>query len=445
MAANEPIVRRLEVLSDLYGEFAANPDARVLRWLLQADEARMVEAFIAMEQDEQAGQHGDLLMTFTTPFENPHGHGYLLRGELVKAYREGKEAIEASGTDANWEPPTVKHEEPDIPFLLRTCESFRDHYSFPGNLVLVLRPDSVRDPEAYQLWIHRLATAAPNNVRVMVLDLAPQPGYGELAGFDDKLVVTQEPALDMPAALEEVSRAGGNLDTPGGQYRHLFVQMGNALGEGELERALSLGEAALAIAVAQGWFHMLVPIHMALGTGLSAAGRHSEAMARYEAAELAAAKGETDGPEEVKPVCPQMRLQARLGRGTALIAAGAWSLAAKLFEETAPLAEEQKNDRAVLDCYRLASFCWEQEGKLDEAWRLGLLGFDKARTLDRETLETSTFPYLGLGLMRLTESGPRRGLKQRMEEEIVAVAGRLDWRPDDGGPPPPTSPSPPGA
>jgi len=49
--------------------------------------------------------------------------------------------------------------------------------------------------------------------------------------------------------------------------------------------------------------------------------------------------------------------------------------------------------------------------------------------MDDETRKTSTFPYLGEGLMRLCESGPRKALGPQVEREIVSIAGTRDWRP----------------
>jgi len=121
-------------------------------------------------------------------------------------------------------------------------------------------------------------------------------------------------------------------------------------------------------------------------------------------------------------------MQARLGRGAALIGGHAWGMAAKLYEETAPLAEELGDKRTTLDCHRLASFSYEQNNQPDEAWKAGMPGINVARDMDEETRKTSTFPYLGEGMMRLC-TGPRRSLAPQMEREIVAIAGTRDWRP----------------
>ncbi len=389
----------------------------------------MAETFLAMEADEQAGEHPDLFLTFEAPFANAREHGYFLRNELVTAFREGSAELEKDGVDVSWQPPTVRRNERDIPFLIRTCASFYEHLKLTRHLVLVLRPEAVVDPEAYQLWLHQWAVEAPANQRALIFDDARAPAFVELCKADPKRVWARSPELNMPAAMEELSQAGGNLDTPGGQYRDLFVRMGTAFEKQDLTLASSLGDQALAIAASQGWFHMAVPIQFALGAALLGAGRAQEAIGRYAAAEKSAEAGETEGQEELRPTCKRLRMQARLGRGSALVAAKAWGMAAQLYEETATLAAELDDKRTQLDCHRLAAFSYEQGGKPDQAWRAGLPGLQVARDMDEETRNTSSFPYLGEGLMRLCQSGDRRGLAPRIEREIVGIAGTLEWRP----------------
>jgi hypothetical protein len=93
-----------------------------------------------------------------------------------------------------------------------------------------------------------------------------------------------------------------------------------------------------------------------------------------------------------------------------------------------PIAEAAKDARTVVDCWRLASYCHEQSGALEEAWEAGLAGFRVGRGLDAEAKQTSSLSYLAEGLMRLTSKRPLRGYAKAMEEQIVAALGR-DWQP----------------
>ena len=428
-AANDPIGQRLMLLSDLYAEFAAEPNARILRWVLESDEVRMVDAFVAMEQDDRAGQLAEIFLTLEAPFERTESHGLSLRDELLSGYATSASAIVQSGVEANWRAPEVDPREDDVACLIRTCQSFLDHYAFPGRIVLLLRPVQVRDARAYDAWLQRFALAAPERVRAMLFDLSDQRMHQALADRDPECIVSCEPQLNMPQALEELSVAGGNFDTPGGQFRMYFVKLGSALRANDLDEAIRIGELALAIATSQNWHYLQVPVHMVLAGALSGAGRHDDAFLRYRAAEQAALDGETNGGAAEREICPRLRMQARLGLGAGLIHARSWKAAAELYEATAPLAEALADLRSVLDCHRLASFCLEQDKQLDEAFRIGLLGLAVARSMDVETRETSSFAYLGEALLRLTRSGSRRASAQSVGQEIERIAGTPDWRP----------------
>jgi hypothetical protein len=429
LAKPNPIARRLEILSAQWAEFAEAEDARLLLWRLEADEPRMVETFLAMEADERVAEHPDVFVVLGTPFEDPQGHGEALQRTLAQHYQNARDALREQGIDSGWEPPRREQGEGDVAFFVRTCRSLIAQHKLARHLAVVLIPERVSDPDAYQLWLHRLVRVAPPNVRAIVLDVGAQPACAALAAAEPKRVMIQRAGLDMRAALEELSRNAGNDDSPGSRYRTLFVKLGNALGRQDLVRATELAESALAIATAQKWWHMTVPIHFALGGALVGAGRFEEGLARYAAAESDAVRGQNEGLAEMRTPCKVLELQSRLGRGSALIAAQAWGPAARLFEETAPIALQAADRRAALECYRLGSFCHERAGEGGEALRLGMEGVKLAKQLDQETLSTSSFVHLGEALMRLTESSRRRGIGAQLEREIASIAGTPDWRP----------------
>lgn len=420
-----PIERRLDKLNDLWVEFAEQPDARVLCLLYAADEPRMVDAFVAMESDERAGTLPDLFVELKSPFDAASPYGYVLAGEFEKLAEKLHAGLESPETPV-WAPPPATRAEDDVSLWVRTCESFRQHYAMTGHFAAVLRSGSVSDAGAYQLWLQRFVAAAPPNVRAIVLDDAKAPALAPLVQAEPIRVVAKPLALDMPGARLELSREAGGLDTPGGKFRHLFVKLGNALGEQKLPEALALGQAALTLAAAQGWWHLMVPVHCALAAGLAGAERLADAVNQYQAAEAAALRGQTEAPEEARPVCKTLRLQARLGTGSALIAGSAWTRAAQHYRETAPLAAEAGDQRALLDCHRLASFCEEQAGNRETALKDGMAGLEVAKQMDAETRATSSFPYLGEGLLRVAAP---LGVDAQVEREIVVVAGTRDWRP----------------
>ena len=424
-APGNPIVDRLEQLSDQWTDFVDKPDARVLCWLLDPDEHTMVDAFVAMEDDDRVGQTQDLFVPLHAPFA-PGRYGAALLAEFAEKATALHEGLDDPSAKP-WQPPAIAPGAPDPLPLLAACQSFIDHYQLPGLMALVLNPSEISDVPAFLAWLDLVArTALPKmpKLRLVIRDDKKSPALATLAKAQPERAVEMPADLDMPAAREEISESAGNLDKPGGQFRHQFVLLTNALGKGDLATAEPHSQAALEITTAQGWHALAVPIHLAMGASLAAAGKVEPANRRYVSAETSAAEGEKAGD----PVCTKLRVQARLCRGSLLIHAGAWQLAAALFAETVPLALATKDPGMIIDCYRLASFCQEQAKQFQPAWQHGIDGLAYARTVDKAALASTQLAYLGEGLARLCKGSQFSGSWKRIEQELIALLGPT-WRP----------------
>jgi hypothetical protein len=286
-----------------------------------------------------------------------------------------------------------------------------------------LRPTQVCDGQAYTLWLQRLSQAAPPHFRFIVTEMRGTNAFAPLAQAEPKRVMTETADLDMPAALEQLSAEAGNLDTPGGQFRHIYVQMGGAAKKGDLVTADALGSAALAIAEQQGWPHLAGVIHFFMGSLFLQGGRNVDAYHRFVATDASGQKSEAAG----EPAGKKMRLQGRLAAGTALFQEKAYPQAARIYQETVPIAKEIDDKRAELDCWRLASYCYELAGDPRQAWAAGAQGLKAAETADEETRRTSTLPYLGEGMLRLTNE-PTLGDAASIDKRMQGLLGS-NWRP----------------
>jgi hypothetical protein len=430
VSSRNPILEQLDVIEDTWAEFADLPGARLLSLELRHEETRLFDAFVARELEERTAELPDLFLSLETPFEHFPVHGFALQQTLISEYQSAQPGLAAEGIAATWSPPVyLDRAESDVAFFARTCESFHQHHAVERYLAVVLRPSAVAEVPAYRQWLQKLLSTSAGHVRFVALDSADAPELRALSEAEPARAKSRRPPLDLPGAIEALSQNAGNLDTHGGQYRDLFVRLGSQLAKQDLARATELGAAALTIAAAQGWFHLAVPVHFALAAGFSSAGRFADSLSCYTNAEQAALRGESEGAEEARPACRTLRLQARLGQGSTLVAAGAWDAAARHYEETAPLAVEYGDPRTELDCHRLASFAHERAGRDERAFQVGLNGLGVARTLDKELLASSTFAYLGVALLRLCEAPSRRELAPQIEQEIVTIAGTPDWRP----------------
>ena len=425
MVRKNAVERRLELLYAQWTEFAQEPEARLLRWVVEPDEVRMVEAFLEKEGDER-GECPDLFLRMEAPFDEPERYGYALREALVGMEEESRAGLEEEGL-SGWECPPVKEGETDVEAFLAACDSLRSQYeSLCEHLVLVLVPARGTDASAWLKWLWRAVEKAESpHVRLVVLDDARTLLLAPLAEALPERVVTIPAKLEMGRALEELSQAAGHLDTPGGKFRELFVRMGNAATLGDVGKVERLGAQAVAVAAGAGLHSLSVAAHFVVGGALLSAGRAQEACEHYRQAEAAAGESEAKG----EPQGAQLRLKSRMAQGAARVTAQEYPEAAKLYEETAPLASELNDARMELECWRMASWCREVAKEVERAWAHGQRAWEVGRAMDAQTRETSTLPYVGEALVRLSHERQGEQAARAMESEVESLLGE-DWRPE---------------
>ena len=89
MQNQNPIEKRLDRITDHWKAFIENPEARLLRWCVDREEMRMIDIFVAIEQDDRrsfdtttcmvcggalfAGTHEDPVMERDHVAEGPGG------------------------------------------------------------------------------------------------------------------------------------------------------------------------------------------------------------------------------------------------------------------------------------------------------------------------------------------------------------------------------------
>lgn len=288
---DNPITRRIAVLSSQWLDFATDERARLLCWRITDDEARMIEAFFTLELDERTAEHSDLFVTLGSAFASSDDYTVKLHDEFVARYEDERDALREEGLSADWADCEIGKDEPRIDHLIRTCRSFAEHHGLPRHLVLVLRPATCSDAVAWQDWLISHLPLLPTHLRVVVFDSSGSPVLTRLQEADSPSVVTRHAGLDMPAAYSEINLDAGQLDSPGAQFRQAFLQLGAALGAKDLPLARKLAASALAIVSSQRWFHLAVPIHAALGGALAGERQLDEARAQFLAAEQSALRG----------------------------------------------------------------------------------------------------------------------------------------------------------
>ncbi|HYO72911.1 MAG TPA: hypothetical protein VEU33_43305 [Archangium sp.] len=412
------VEKRLGWLHNQWVEFVQAPEARLLRWLVEPSEARMVEAWLKKEGDERTGECPDLFLRFDIPFLQPETYGFELRETLVAMVEESQEGVSLGRLDPR---------QSGAEAFFGACEALHRHYeSVCEVLAVVLVPGEVADVKAWRQWLQAaLAHLRSPHVRVVVLDDVRVRMLEPLAQAEPKRVRTSVADLDMPGAMEEVARGAAGMDPAGGRYRELLVRLGNAAGRGELHQVTRLGEEAVALAAGQGWSALVVAARWAMGAALLVASKPTEALEHYRKAEAVAveaeARGEAQGAE--------LRLKSRMAVGAVLVTRQEWAQAAVLYEETAPMARKLADARLELECWRMASFCRESIQEVDKAWDRSEQAWSVGLALEPEARASSTLPYVAEARVRLGQARQGEAAARRLEAEAESLLGN-DWRPD---------------
>ncbi|WP_073562360.1 hypothetical protein [Archangium sp. Cb G35] len=416
MQKKSAVEKRLDWLHDQWVEFAQKPQARLLRWVVEPDEVRMVEAWLKKEGDEQAGECPDLFLRFDVPFEQPEAYGFALREALLSLVEESGEQVPVgdpkpgqSGTAA----------------FLSACSALQRQYADDFEvLALVLVPARVSSMKAWRQWLwEALDSLNSPQVRMVVLDDAEARVLEPMAQQEAQRVWTAVAALDVLGALREVAQQAGQSNVPGARYRELLALLAGAAQRGDLMQVQRLGNEAVDVASAEGWHALTVAAHWAVAGSLLVAGKPQNAAERYQQAEAAAAEAEAGGQAHGA----ELRLKTRLALGSALIAGQQLSSAALVYEDTVPLARKLTDSHLELECWRMASFCHESLRALDEAWATGQQAWALGQTLESRARATSTLPYVAETLVRLSFARQGADAARRMESEADSLLGQ-DWR-----------------
>ncbi len=413
-----PIERRVDQLTEQWNEFAENPQTRLLRWLVDQDEARMIDVFL--EAANHAPDNADVFLRFDDPFGEATRYGFSLRESLIELFKQVQEQDPDLEFPRDWVCPEIKPDDTDITALLRSLGSLRQHYEGRMlHLAVALMPVEIGPPAEWQQWLSRLLQArVPPTVRFLVVDDAGGPVLDELCQQEPERAVTFKPELAMAAAPAEILRTVPGSG-PGFTFRRLLVAMTSACAAGNLRAAEGVAAKALAIARQQNWAALQAVVHMALGAGYLAAGDARGAVQTYRQA-AQAVQGQDD------PAAPKIVVQSKFAEAAVLVGDGQFAAAAAVYQQIPPLAEQQNDHFALLESWRMAAYCHEMNDQPDSAWQCGHKALDVGALLEEDARATSTLPYVGQGLLRLTKQKQYANQAADVRQRMVALVGE-DW------------------
>ena len=426
-AEKNAVELRLDHLSKLWEEFAALPDARLLRWLADADTRQVIDVFLEVHKHDPA-DIPDLFLTFDVPFREETSYA----GDVIRFWRgwydENKDDLIEESIDPTWACPQPRGGEPGPAFVGRVAASFQAHYGDDfRHLAIVLAPKEIANPAGWSRWLGELLRAdLPASIRFLVIDDAAAPVLGTLAEQNPKRLVTQNPEFDATQMYRELLRSAGGSG-PGAAFRDQYVGMLLLARGGNLAAAAAAGAAAIAVAGGEGWSHLQAAAQLGVAGMLVAAGKPADALAGYRQAvtfaEAAAKAGDPTGPILV--------VQSRMAEAGALFADGQYADAAAAYEQTAPKATDAGDHLLAMENWRMAAACHEQTGQKDKAWACGEKAIESGAKIDAAMRPDTTLAFAGQGLLRLAGGAPFAKHRDRVVKTMNALLapGWEDRRP----------------
>lgn len=411
------IERRLERMRSLWNGFAADGEARLLIWRCDLDERRMVDMLVALEAEEGAATP-DVFLQLEAPVSDAGRYAGELLDELQAHYAASVDGLRDMGIDTSWQVQPADPAKADGRRLLEALDSFRRHYAVRMDLLVIyLAPTAVADAAGWRGWLGKLGTAElPERVRFMTTDLLEAPLLDGLDAARPARIKVMEPDLDMGAAIEELARSEG-APGPAKEFRCRLVTVANAAASRNPKAAERASREGLKIARGEGWIDQEVVIHMAMGAARLAAAELDKAATSYRDAIQAARRAR----QAEHPAGAKLELAAGMGLGGALVAAGRWQEAARVYEAVTPIAEAARDGVMTLESLRMAAWCHEQAGADADAWRCGTKALDAGAELPAEQRAASTLPWVGRTMLGLL--GRHYGGEQDHETSLRA---RLD-------------------
>ncbi|WP_116127011.1 hypothetical protein [Lewinella sp. IMCC34183] len=421
-ATDQVVIERINRLHERYQAFVTAPAARVALWQLAADEYGLFRAYVDRETS-LAGQGSDLLLKFATPFRRQDAYASALVEELARNIFTYNDDHAQYGIELAWRPAgagdTPRYFVQQLAAFGRSLPDLGD-----GKVVAYLMPPEVGNWGRLAEWLLEAAAGdIPETVRLMVIDFKEDPVLDRLAAAQHPAVMPLDPRLDVPGMMKEISRAAGG-DKPGAVFQRHFIDLAKAAAERRMADVDKHANLALGIAVAEDWKHLQVTVHNTVGTAWMNGGKLDQALAEFEKAERIARiawKLKEDG-------ATANLANTLFFQGAALSTDKRHERAAEVYHSIVPVIEDDKNQRySLLEAWRMTGQSRELAGTKSEAVEANLTALRIGEGLDEKLRESSTLPYVGAALIRLSAYNQGRYRDHEIDGRMTELFGPR-WR-----------------
>ncbi len=421
MSGQSAVMKRINTLTRQWTKFTDDATARVLRWRLDSNAGRFIDAFLAFHGDE-ASDLTDLFIPVAIP-SGEDAYWPEVYETLVAEIDEAKADLAELELPTDWQPPKIDKAElmaKPAAAVIEMLASYQKYYAdLFDHVAIVLMPESIEDRDRWMETLDEAFTAHqwPASVRIIVMDWTPYTMLQNWSESKGKRVMTFSPVLDIQGLpLEILSQL--KTTGPGAEFRSLFVQLSAAANGGAVQRVQNIAERAIRVALDNQWFALVAAVRMVVGSTMSTSGDAQMAAEMFKQARAAA---HTISVTDISRV--QMMLVSGLSEAGNKLAGGEYREARNMYNAASKVASEAKNPNMAFESHRMACFCAQQSGDFEDAWFHAKQALATAKNLDSHAKRHSTVPHFMTDLERLAKRPGEQARNFDFERECQQVLG----------------------
>lgn len=394
MQENNAITHRITQLQTKWFR-KVKEDTKLVRWLIEENEYRMLEAFVLLE----SGEHGvlsEFFFPFTIPFENNKEQPFALKLKNAwidtwnnQEYRDevSKEFL-PQWQSQPYENTTVSNREQEF---LECMSSFAQSVSNSTKLVLVLLPQNLKQlGKQWGDWVLSLTEISPNNLRIMVVDYKDSKAFRYIPTHIKEVSI--EANLRMFQAMKEIVASSGDAHEPGIAINTCLLNVFEELQKENIRGVELWGNKGIEVAKEAGSKSLEATVLITYGSAYFQLKKYGKALKKFKRAITAC----YDGITQDDTVCETLLIQGCNFTAATCHVKRNKSEAIEYYLKTAEIAKSYQVYPTYIESIRLASELLIKQFNSKEAYKLLNNCLETVKELDKTMLRYTTF-YLVCG------------------------------------------------
>ena len=428
-------------------------DTALVKWSVQEDEVRMVQAFSLLEGSEE-GKLPQLFLNFQVPFSNKTNYAKDLLEFWLELWNspEARREVKEQGVLPDWDASPFVDASPDsenislrdsspvnsgpsfgssygdstrpenIAWFLECMSSFTTSICKKRVLVLNIMPLAYnREPE-FKEWVFECVKQLPQNLKLMIYDVVDYPLFEKIP----KAIpcVDIKPDLEMGNAMREILTAGsGSGSTTAVDIHVCLFNMADSLKEKDLAGVCHWGKEAAKIGKELHNKSLEATAYLAYGSALFQLRKTDDAIIQYERAQSLAQLG-IAGQDAT---APSLLLQSYNFLAALYLFKKKRAKAAEYFGKTADTALEQNNLMIYVESSRQQAEMLRTTGEAKYAHVILKKAYENGKQLPPDTQKFSSMLLLCAALEASADDNNESVVVREIDEHASNIWGS-DWR-----------------